>query len=558
MAYINQFRQPTLADAPGMQQAAQRIKYPEAFNPGSQQPTHGWGYQPNFEAQTGPYSKVPPRSTIDAGKNLMPRGLGSMAQTEQGAYSSLSGSRPMPGTNLVPTGQTGYKPNWTYGDPNFQPPPQTETPGFAEEAKARARAYQARTAAPSEGPQPTFVNDITKSGGLRGFVGRLMDGLSGAGALSTSLASNIIQNPMIANQTNEALARQGLKALIPTSNTRPTAPQGQEGQGGAYTPTLDDYGIKAQREGVIGEGWGLRPEQIKPAQQPRYSQDNVNFAALVNKDNIGMSQGTKGDVRYTQDANGNILREDIRTGQVTPLQNRITSSVNNGQPSPFWQNMGYPGGVEQYRQQKAAQQQQAMQQAQYNQLLDIALNGGPSGDMSPAEFGAAKRRQKMAMGALGMLNDSQRDNARLSQQDRQFGMNYGLQMANADASRQQAINERADKQRDYGLREQQFINERADKQRDYGLREKQFMLERLKYMNPQDEFGMTPEGKMYAKKGNTAKQNYQDMKAFEQQSGVASRILANPDRYTPEQVADAKLVLREWADQGYGDYVEED
>lgn len=543
MAYINQFRQPTLADAPGMQQAAQRIKYPEAFNPGSQQPTHGWGYQPNFEAQTGPYSKVPPRSTIDAGKNLMPRGLGSMAQTGQGAYASLSGSRPMPGTNLVPTGQTGYKPNWTYGDPNFQPPPQTETPGFAEEAKARARAYQAKTKAPSTGPQPTFVNDTTKSGGLRGFGGRLMEGLSGAGALSTSLASNIIQNPMIANQTNEALARQGLKALIPTSNTRPTAPQGQ---GGAYTPTLDDYGIKAQREGVIGEGWGLRPEQINPTQQRSYAQENAQNinSAMDNmaRANGGeaVSQGKGGSIRYVKDANGNIIRSNAATGEMAPIQSRVTSSVNNGQPSPFWQNMGYPGGVEQYRQSQAAQQQQAMQQAQYNQLLDIALNGGASGDMSPAEFGAAKRRQKMAMAALGMLNESQRDNARLSQQDRQFGMNYGLQMANADASRQQAINERADKQRDYGLREQQF------------------MLERLKYMNPQDEFGMTPEGKMYAKKGNTAKQNYQDMKAFEQQSGVASRILANPDRYTPEQVADAKLVLREWADQGYGDYTEED
>lgn len=152
-----------------------------------------------------------------------------------------------------------------------------------------------------------------------------MEGLSGAGALSTSLASNIIQNPMIANQTNEALARQGLKALIPTSNTRPTASQGQ---GGTYTPTLDDYGIKAQREGVIGEGWGLRSDQIKPAQinpaqinptqinpmqQRSYAQENAQNinSAMDNmaRANGGeaVSQGKGGYIRYVKDANGNII-----------------------------------------------------------------------------------------------------------------------------------------------------------------------------------------------------------------------------------------------------------
>lgn len=190
---IGKYRSQTIADVPGMRDIANRIKYPEAYAPGELPPAHGFDYQPNYVELTGPYSKIPPRSTIDAGKNLIPAQNNFPSSTGQGAYSNPAGSRPlpkMPGTGLVAQGNlnNGYAPNWTYGDPNYTPPPQTETPGFSDAAKARAAKYRAQTG----GDAWNAAQNAAKVGGVADDVAQAVGDVWKEGRLVTPTKSSLV------------------------------------------------------------------------------------------------------------------------------------------------------------------------------------------------------------------------------------------------------------------------------------------------------------------------------------------------------------------------------
>ncbi len=89
------------------------------------------------------------------------------------------------------------------------------------------------------------------------------------------------------------------------------------------------------------------PVQKSPVNEEMGPSKNLMFDSLVNPNNIGMSQGAKGNVRYAQGPDGQVMREDINTGQVAPVANRITQNVLKPGEKPFVmtrENTGAPGG----------------------------------------------------------------------------------------------------------------------------------------------------------------------------------------------------------------------
>lgn len=79
MAY-EELYQGKVGGLPGMRDMANRVKYPEAYSPGTPNQTTGFDRNPGSRLPVikptavlvdGPYNNVPPRSTIDAGKNLI-------------------------------------------------------------------------------------------------------------------------------------------------------------------------------------------------------------------------------------------------------------------------------------------------------------------------------------------------------------------------------------------------------------------------------------------------------------------------------------------------------
>ena len=180
---------------------AARTKYPEAYQalPENANVTHGFDpqvnpgsrstlppYQPNFETQTGPYSKIPPRSTIPSGNEVAPFKPAGLPEAQgQPRYGipnnnftveggGLKGAVNRTGTALQPAGplQKGaYQPNWTIPPEHIdiqavqEPPKQSMFEQTAQgqmdasRAAANQRVRDAAAASRSAVPNETIVND---------------------------------------------------------------------------------------------------------------------------------------------------------------------------------------------------------------------------------------------------------------------------------------------------------------------------------------------------------------------------------------------------------------
>ena len=175
-------------------------------------------------------------------------------------------------------------------------------------------------------------------------------------------------------------------------------PEGAPLKGGATVggkePTIDFSNPSVSD--IVGEK--LTPEEYRKRQQPQTAESAPQASDKI-------MEAWKADQARVQAEKEQAPQRAAEMAEAAP-QRGIERGV-----SSYWINGGYPGGAAQYRAEREQKAQRAIEQAQMNALIEAALSG-PSGDMSPAEFGAAKRRQKMAAGILGDIQKAQADRER--------------------------------------------------------------------------------------------------------------------------------------------------
>jgi hypothetical protein len=113
----------------------------------------------------------------------------------------------------------------------------------------------------------------------------------------------------------------------------------------------------------------------------------------------------------------------------------------------FWLNKGYEGGQAQY----LAEQKSKQGDTRRQYLENIALNGGPTGDMSPSEFGRAKRQQATAQNLLQQLDAKEAAQAGLGMKQQELGINERRAKASETAT---AVKEAAAEARENRLEKQ--------------------------------------------------------------------------------------------------------
>ena len=484
MAY-EELYQGKVGGLPGMRDMANRVKYPEAYSPGTPNQTTGFDRNPGSRLPVikptavlvdGPYNNVPPRSTIDAGKNLIrPVATGMQPASDrvlnindpslgnQRVFGSqvdrpgnTSGFR-VQGQGLQTTAQPGT--GWTSVDPaNAYSSSRALVPGspvtsntgpqssFTADDLARAKAYQQRTKFNPSAAEPA-AEYAPKTSGLLQRASDVIDNMGGQMATATGLASQVLQNPAIANQTNEVLAKRGMKGIIATKDQQGFTNGGDwswksgESSGAVdqqprsnYKPTLNDMGIDAQQKGVLNDGWNLKPGQINPnaqtpnqAQSPNQKSDSLND--YINKqmlvENNAMSRGPAGLTRYTQGPNGELLRQgsggEISTLSGPPVRNRQSPAAEAAGTTDAWYNNGYTGGVAQYRKEK---EQQAIYQNMDGLMAD-AMNPNLSQE-------ARANAQKMFTALAGRVSDL----------DSQYTQSQGQQIQGRNQQAQLGLQER--------------------------------------------------------------------------------------------------------------------
>ncbi len=180
-------------------------------------------------------------------------------------------------------------------------------------------------------PQPSFYKDVQD-------LGQKDYGILPATTKALGMAMDRNISPVL-DSIGGGMRRLG-KSAFGTPNDA-LQPGDAIGSGGATVGSKDQFQPIDFNTPSIRGGTAID----KP--KPKASADNIAFSKLVSPNNIGMSQGAKGNVRYAQGPDGQVMREDINSGNVSTLQDRTTHNVLKPGEKPFVmtrENTGAPGG----------------------------------------------------------------------------------------------------------------------------------------------------------------------------------------------------------------------
>jgi hypothetical protein len=270
------------------------------------------------------------------------------------------------------------------------------------------------------------------------------------------------------SQGAKALASRAANLFTPAANAQepvsePGLPVGAPLVGGAKVGSPEGFAAaeKAnalpapQNLGPVGTVPALIPEKTGPgAVQEQVPQSLAEVGA-----GQGMIVGPKGEKSvatktgiYKYSPSGELL--STRKPDQAPTQSAKAQALGT---TDFWVNRGYEGGQAQYLAEQKAKQGDARRQ----QLENIALNGGPTGDMSPSEFGRAKRQQATAQNLLQQLDAKEAAQAGLGMKQQELGINERRARASETAN---AVKEAAAEAREQRLEKQGTkANELAEK-----------------------------------------------------------------------------------------------
>ena len=296
--------------------------------------------------------------------------------------------------------------------------------------------------------------------------------------------------------------------------------------------------------------------------------DSINNAMDYNARAYGgdsVSSGKGGNIRYTLDANGNVIRSNAANGEIAPLQSRVTSGLRNPNEQPFRitrENTGYPGGgasvgFEQIKQAidsgqmtpsqglaywsqlnaTPEQQQAAMQQAQIQNLINTAVDPGEDGSLSG--IGRAKRTRRGAIGVLNQLGQMRKEDQENQYRMRGLDINQEQARLGQQSSESAAQRDQMNKDREYQLN---VAKERAAMSKPIALGGGQAWSEPAGAVltQPQRLVAYNPETGEWGFVGENQGQDRQ-----QQAYTKAQEILANPNNWDEQYVQNAKAIVEQ-------------
>jgi hypothetical protein len=419
--------QPKFGDLPGAREVAQRFKYPEAYSPGRPNITHGFDpainpgsrgpapYQYNLTEVTGPFSKVPPRGTIGAGKNLIPApGMGmtpiSDVTMNSGRFDRV-GSRPSiqpepaavppPAANLVPAGplNSGSKVNWVPGsgvvEDLWSGRPLTDGGSVGSRVAAGIRGV-ARPAIQAVSDFAPALNVMGAMGyndaAMERNVPRLADQQNPTtGALAQETALQFMRSPAMGMRALQIATGAGDQEAAAPQQPAPnvTLPAGAEStvRSPLAAPTPSYVQLDQPRESI--------PQPV--AAQPAWGrQVDINDV----QSGEGVMRNATGTYGYRQMPNGDLMKFDAQGNQVGKLGNvgsrqqaggmRLTSY---GAMTPVDNPLAYE------TERRMAERTAAAEEAKLARLEELAMTGG-GGDGTFEGMGDQKRIRRGAQAAL--------------------------------------------------------------------------------------------------------------------------------------------------------------
>jgi hypothetical protein len=290
---------------------------------------------------------------------------------------------------------------------------------------------------------------------------------SGAMSLSTGLAGSIIQSPEIAQQTNEALRRKGLKGIIPQQggeemlttqfgrwlggkaydimNPSAEQPKATEPAATAQQPVTPEQpakpaplstqdtnlaaGAQLPGGGTVGTqepviDFSQRPATIPLKQGQTEMQRGTEIEKTAQERGQAVSKGKGGNFRYVQGPNGTVVKQNIDTGEVVPMGVQgITGNVlKPGEESPL---------AREVKERKAAQAE-AKEAAFRDTLLRMAQD---QGDGTFTGMGQAKRNRKLATQLLTQMDSRNQAAAQLGMEEKKLASSERATAATQEQNR---------------------------------------------------------------------------------------------------------------------------
>lgn len=453
--------------------------------------------------QTGPYSIVPPRPTIEVGKNLapvtrkgiVPVGEVSSEPTKYQFRPGRGGYAPevqAPGTNLVPAGPrvTAEEANKVYEKfmaEEAAPGPKSAAAKAAEElgrqkpsgawrpmsaaeaAKQSAKAAAEKAAAPGweqgmrQAAMPNLRGIIPVAKKALGTVGSVLGAAHQFAQPSAVEVYAQKQAEMGNPQAQKVVAEGGVNPIL--QKTKSTVGSAAE----AVEKPIEEAVVNAARKIMPGNAESEAVEQPLPvgaslkngakvgAEFPEidFSKPSVQakvgpeVAAAPDRVDNFTPREIGGQYQVDLDKEGSYVKSANKAGMERVAQGLrerggIVKAASRpaGGVSDFWVNQGYPGGAAQY---KAEQQQKALE--------NLALNGGGTGNMSVSEFRRANARQKAAQGILADRERANVQREHLASENQKSEASMAATAAERAYQHSKDVKEAEQKQAEYEQRE---------------------------------------------------------------------------------------------------------
>lgn len=376
-------------------------------------------YRPNFQEVTGPYSKVPPRPTIEAGKNLVPVQSGQLVPVgnavsggEGGAIKGVRAVKPeVEGIvgRALQNSKAGLKPLLQGAGQAIVPLIEgasavrdVTTPGMkAEDIAARVGEAGTRGAGALIGAEGGAALGAF-GGPAAPFTVPLGAAVGGALGYAAPDIANKIQERVTGNKyemPSDKARRLRDEGVVPKANVEPYTPTKVVPQQVENTiPT----GLEAREGPVIDFSKPSVDATVGPAQN-----GDANFGKVVQGN--GQTRVELPDAKsYIQSGDSAAMERVFkglkeRGGIVSPPPKQSEAAQKAG-TTDFWLNNGYPGGAQQYmaeQKRKIAEEANAQKR---NELVGMALNSGVSGSTNIADVGNMKRRQAAAQNMVAQLD----------------------------------------------------------------------------------------------------------------------------------------------------------
>jgi hypothetical protein len=351
--------------------------------------------------------------------------------------------------------------------------------GDAKAAGAE-RVAAAKQAVQSAAPSATTVVDTTAPK-YASEAAR-----ANAMGLATSLAGSVIQSPKIAQQTNDALRRQGLKGIVPQQDggempvtqfgrwlggkvydiTHPSPEQAKKET--VQQPTAEEQntatpepmsmqstnfatGTQLPGGGTVGAQEPVIDFSHKPATVPlKQGQTEMQRAEEIEKTaqekGQAVSKGSGGNFRYVQGPNGSVVKQNTDTGEVVPMSVQgITGNIlKPGEQSPLAKE------VETRKAARAAEKEEAFR----NQLIAMAQD---QGDGTFTGMGEAKRNRQFAMQLLDQMDKSKQAAAQLGMEGKKLDATERATEATREQNALYKQQEADDRKTQLGLTERRTV-----------------------------------------------------------------------------------------------------